>query len=143
MYINLSNEELKIMNIQFIHKLLSNDYISLDVYKKWYKIINNYQNYQKIIFNNFNTMKKNKNIPNYHLYDPNEPNFIIITSGQSNAGGWGTKYNSDIPIDQPDNRIQSYDIEQNYSADRRYLVMPSDTAYEFKYKNTDFEGTVR
>lgn len=37
----------------------------------------------------------------------------------------------------------SYDIEQNYSADRRYLVMPSDTAYEFKYKNTDFEGTVR
>ena len=112
MYINLSNEELKIMNIQFIHKLLSNDYISLDTYKKWYKIINNYQDYQKIIFNNFNTMKKNKNIPNYHLYDLNEPNFIIITSGQSNAGGWGTKYNSDIPIDQPYNRIQSYDIEQ-------------------------------
>ena len=34
MYINLSNEELKIMNIQFIHKLLSNDYITLNVYKK-------------------------------------------------------------------------------------------------------------
>jgi hypothetical protein len=37
----------------------------------------------------------------------------------------------------------SYDIEQNYSADRRYLLMPFDASYEFKYKNSDFEGTVK
>ena len=36
----------------------------------------------------------------------------------------------------------TYDIEKGYSADRRYLVMPLDGIYEFKFPNTDFVGVV-
>ena len=37
----------------------------------------------------------------------------------------------------------TYNLEQNYSADRRFLLMPKDMAYEFKFPNSDFEGTVK
>jgi len=35
-----------------------------------------------------------------------------------------------------------FDIESAYSADRRFIRMPADTVYEFKY-GTDFQGTIR
>jgi hypothetical protein len=35
-----------------------------------------------------------------------------------------------------------FDIETAYSADRRFIRMPVNTVYEFKY-NTDFEGVIR
>ena len=35
-----------------------------------------------------------------------------------------------------------FDIESAYSADRRFIRVPKDTIYEFKY-STDFEGTIR
>ena len=35
-----------------------------------------------------------------------------------------------------------FDIETAYSADRRFIQIPADTIYEFKY-STDFEGTIR
>ena len=36
----------------------------------------------------------------------------------------------------------SYDLEANYSADRRFLLIPHDAVYEFKYLDTDFEGVI-
>jgi len=36
----------------------------------------------------------------------------------------------------------AYDIEKGYSADRRYLVIPADGVYEFKFPNSDFTGVV-
>jgi len=35
-----------------------------------------------------------------------------------------------------------FDVESSYSADRRFIRMPSDTIYEFRFA-TDFEGTIR
>ena len=35
-----------------------------------------------------------------------------------------------------------FDIETAYSADRRFIRMPNNTMYEFKY-STDFEGIIR
>jgi hypothetical protein len=35
-----------------------------------------------------------------------------------------------------------FDMENAYSADRRFIRMPTNTIYEFKY-GTDFEGVVR
>jgi hypothetical protein len=35
-----------------------------------------------------------------------------------------------------------FNIESSYSADRRFIRVPSDTVYEFKY-STDFRGTIR
>lgn len=42
-----------------------------------------------------------------------EPNFIIVSSGQSNAGGWNSKYNKDVLIDQVDDGIFSYNVNTN------------------------------
>ena len=36
----------------------------------------------------------------------------------------------------------SYDLEANYSADRRFLLLPLEGVYEFKYTNADFEGVI-
>jgi len=37
----------------------------------------------------------------------------------------------------------SFSIDQFYSADRRYIMIPRDAAYEFKFPNSDFEGTCK
>lgn len=112
MKVTLTKEKLLFMNKHFCHISLSNGYISLDTYKQWIKIIDFYTSYkyQNIVFNNFIKIKNIKNIPNYHIYDINEPNFIIISSGQSNSGGWSTIYDPYIQLDEPNNRIQSYNI---------------------------------
>ena len=36
----------------------------------------------------------------------------------------------------------SFDIEKNYSADRRYLSIPADVVYEFKFPDSDFTGVI-
>ena len=43
----------------------------------------------------------------------------------------GTNYSGD-----------TFDINANYSADRRFIVLPHDAVYEFKYPNSDFEGVI-
>lgn len=36
----------------------------------------------------------------------------------------------------------SFDIQKNYSADRRYLNIPPDAVYEFKFPDSDFTGVI-
>ena len=36
----------------------------------------------------------------------------------------------------------SFDIQKNYSADRRYLNIPPDAVYEFKFPDSDFTGII-
>ena len=36
----------------------------------------------------------------------------------------------------------SFDIEKNFSPDRRFLNIPLDAAYEFKFPDADFTGVV-
>jgi hypothetical protein len=36
----------------------------------------------------------------------------------------------------------AYDIASNISADKRYLKLPIDAVYEFKFPNSDFKGVV-
>ena len=42
-----------------------------------------------------------------------EPNFIILVSGQSNAGGWGSFYDENNIHDQPNDNIFGYDIKNS------------------------------
>ena len=126
-------------NIKFCLNFKKQYIIDNNVYNKWVKIINIYKtNYvnQLIIYNKFIkiSQKKNLNIENIYANNVNTNNIntnnintnnintnniytkniniIIITTGQSNAGGWGTTYNPKIDIDQPNENIFAYNIDE-------------------------------
>jgi hypothetical protein len=104
----LTCENITKKNIVIIQELYLTNIISINKYKEWLKIIKNYPKYYLIIFNNLNNFKK-ENINLVILYN-NEPNFIILVSGQSNAGGWGSLYEKNNIYDQPNDNIFGFDI---------------------------------
>jgi hypothetical protein len=115
MELNYNLQELIKINKNNSLIYLQNNYINYDLYIYIIDIINKYKDiyeYQKIIFNNLNNIRNMKNIPNYNIYQNDEPNFIILTSGQSNAGGWTTIYDQNVEIDQPNSNIKAYDINK-------------------------------
>ena len=62
---------------------------------------------------NFQGCKNLYNYPNYKIpiykkINTNGPNFIILSSGQSNAGGWGSFYEHDKLDDKINENIFSY-----------------------------------
>jgi len=103
----LSQENITKKNIDIIQELYSNNNITLNKYKEWLEIIKKYPNFYLTILNNLNNFKKNINIV---ISYNNEPNFIILVSGQSNAGGWGSLYDKNNIYDQPNDNIFGFDI---------------------------------
>jgi len=55
-------------------------------------------------------LKNNKRLNNLNISSNDEPNFIILVSGQSNAGGWASSYDVNNINDQPNENIFGYDI---------------------------------
>ena len=93
---------------------LKKNLINLETYKFFNEIIDTYLEifeYQILIYNNFkNTYYKKLKI--YQEMNDNEPNFIIYSSGQSNAGGYGSFYDPNNPDDQPNENLFSYDLDK-------------------------------
>lgn len=110
MFIDIQNNDLYNINKKNTLELLKNKSISLDTYNKWIYIIDTFKDDQKKIYKTIYRYKFNKNLHIYNIIDINEPNFIILCSGQSNAGGWGSEYDHEHPFDQPHPSIQSYNV---------------------------------
>ena len=58
-------------------------------------------------------LENDKQLKDLHTSFNNEPNFIILVSGQSNAGGWGSSYDVNNINDQPNENIFGYDIKNS------------------------------
>jgi hypothetical protein len=115
MNINLSlftHNNITKKNIYLIKELYLKNIITIDKYNEWIKIIKKFPKHYLIIMNNLNNFKKNLNINlnNLNILNNNEPNFIILVSGQSNAGGWGSSYDVNNINDQTNENIFGYDI---------------------------------
>ena len=101
---------IKKKNILLIIELYNNRNISFLIYNKWIKIVNEFPKDQYIIYNNLLNYKNNKINEFSCKY---EPNFIILVTGQSNAGGWGSSYDINNINDQPNENIYGYDISNS------------------------------
>ena len=106
-------------NLKFCLNFTKQNIIDENVYNEWVKIINTYKmDYvnQLIIYNKFIKLSQKRNLKTKNIYANNiyikNINVIIIVSGQSNAGGWGTIYNPKIDIDQPNENIFAYNIDE-------------------------------
>jgi hypothetical protein len=112
MIYNIKLEELIQKNKKYILSFLKKNSINIKLNEQWIKIINENKNnyiFQKIIFNKLFEFDTNRN----RLFLNNEePDIIIIGSGQSNSGSWGTTYNPKLEIDQPNENILSYHIDK-------------------------------
>ena len=112
MYLKLSDKKIKEINIQNIKKCLKYKIITLETYNEWIHMVNTWKYGNKFIFKNLINLI-NDRVPIYKTIDINEPNFIIVSSGQSNAGGWNSNYEDNVLIDQVDKDIFSYNVNTN------------------------------
>ena len=115
MKINLSNEKIKLINLNKINYYLSIKTISCKTYNNFYNIIKIYKDYQIKILNNLLKFEIKMKLPIYSIINNHckEPNFIILSSGQSNMGGFSSIYDKYNPLDQPDENIFSFNIDNN------------------------------
>lgn len=113
MKLNISKEELKQINIKNIMRCLKYKEINFNTYQLWLKNLENYPDYDKIVYKNLINLMYIKNIPIYRKLTNYEPNFIILSSGQSNAGGWDSQYNLNNIDDQVNSSIYSYNVNTN------------------------------
>ena len=112
MIYNIKLQDLVQKNKKYTLYYLKKNLINIKTNEQWTKMINeNKNNYisQKIINNKLIEFENNKL---NHIFRNNEPNIIIICSGQSNSGGWGSTYNPKLDIDQPNENILSYNIDE-------------------------------
>ena len=111
MIYNISLEDLIQKNKKYLLSFLKKNLINIKMNEQWVDLINKNKNnyiYQKIIFNKLYDFDNNES----RIYLNNdEPDIIIITSGQSNSAGWGTTYNPKLEIDQVDKNIFCYNID--------------------------------
>lgn len=135
---NINLEELIQKNKKYILSFLKKNLINIKLNEQWIKIINENKNnyiFQKIIFNRLYNFDNNRN----RLFLNNEePDIIIIGSGQSNSGSWGTTYNPKLEIDQPNENILSYHIDKKkwVLADLRNESLGSLKQNRFKNQNS-------
>ena len=106
-------------NLKYCLNFKKQNFIDEKVHDEWVKIINTYKmDYvnQLIIYNKFIKISEKRNLKIENICTENiyikNINIIIITTGQSNAGGWGTTYNPKIDIDQPNENIFAYNIDE-------------------------------
>ena len=138
MIYNIKLEELIQKNKKYILSFLKKNLINIKLNEQWMKIINENRNnyiFQKIIFNKLIEFDTNRN----RLFLNNEePDIIIICSGQSNSGSWGTTYNPKLEIDQPNNNILTYNIDEKkwVLADLRNESLGSLKQNRFKNQNS-------
>jgi hypothetical protein len=112
MIYNIKLEDLIQKNKKYVLNYLKKNLINIKTNEQWMKMINeNKNNYivQKIINNKLIEFENNKL---NQIFTNNEPNIIIICSGQSNSGGFGTTSNQKIELDQPNENILSYHIDE-------------------------------
>ena len=115
MKINLSNEKIKLINLNKINYYLSTKTINIKTYNIFFDIINIYSDNQLKILNNLLRFESQKKLPIYSLINNSskEPNFIILSSGQSNMGGFSSIYDKYNPLDQSDENILDFNIDNN------------------------------
>jgi len=142
MKIKVNKIHLKNILLKQLKYYLKIDIISFQTYNNFLKMIELYPDYHIKIYNNINKLN-NKKIPLYNITHKNEPNFIILSSGQSNAGGWGSNYDQNSEIDQKNKNIFSYnthlqkwviaDLENNSLGDKNLCRTPKRNLFVFQF----------
>ena len=115
MKIELSNDKIKLINLNKINYYSSINIINNKTYNNFFDIINIYNEDQIKILNNLLKFEIKMKLPIYSIINNHskEPNFIILSSGQSNMGGFSSIYDKYNPLDQPDENILAFCIDNN------------------------------
>lgn len=112
MYINLTDDKIKTILIKKINLCLKLNLITFKTYSNWIKLPYFFPEQNRELFKKINKFYL-LNTPIYRIFNKNEPNFIILSSGQSNAGGWGSYYDSNNIEDRPNENILSYNVNKH------------------------------
>ena len=145
MIIEINNDKIKLINLNKINYFLNINIINKELYITLLNTITKYNKLQKNILNNLIKFE-NKNILKIYNFNNNiikEPNFIILSSGQSNMGGYSSYYEKNNFFDQCDENIYSFNIDNNkweiadlnnYSlGDKKYCKMIGNNSIPFQF----------